>query len=983
MLVDQLKIQRFRGISDTLSLDLSSPLTLIYAPNGTGKTSICDAVEWLLCGGIGRLSSLDKNDVRCRFGDNDLETAIEATIPHNDNPFSIKRVLSDAGTTLFWKDQNSDYTKANDQELLRRFVTALPPTGNSNRAKIDWVRSTRFLESDSLSLLIDSDRESNDTRKLIFSNLFGVAEYQKAESNLNKILNKLPAASTIVREKKKIRAKITEYKDSIKKITAEQTEPYHDHISSLLDSIAKHLDEKKDEYDNLQEYHKHLEISFIQNNESLNEQKSALLYIKENLNTYTENTSRSEELTKNIKAGDDTLKTLTESYNKKKQELETKQNTAARQEKLLIEIAETMQELKTEKTVCKQLYQSYLAPSLDIGEHENRADKIAEYVVSAEQKAFSLQEKITLVEECIEQLPSWIKKRERIKGINIEIEALESRKPKANEEKPLVERISEIKAQINTLQASREKTLGELELLLSSGKRYVELHTEDTECPLCAHPYESNQVLQEKINTRFSRLSEKSKEEATLASRHEELTKQLHHENQLLTQSQELTNQKVQLLGDLQEVESVFIQAGLAKEALSKAEDVAEKFEDIRKQHQSELKVTTDNLSPYKSAHEAVKRLEEKLIRIEFLISTWHEKLGKDGLKPLNIDDLDKAITELELLLEDQAKPQKKLQEERKSAIVKLSQELKELEDNKNKKSAENSALKEKLNTITNALKDFTRKWAVISNARHVDNLEIEKSASAIDKKNRSINEAKLLFEKTEEYFTKIREHEKKESECKLHQKEIQSAKEELQEWINQEDARKVIEKEINSIQEEIRRFISKEIAPLSSIISTLYLRAQGNRFISSIAAEPTKDGLLNWIAELDENGEAFDKMQALSQGQRQDLALAIFLARARSLGGTFFMDEPLAHLDDLNRVALLDMLRIIVSEKDTPVPLRLVLTTASNNLLRHLREKFSLVDDREGNPALRIYKMNGNPKVGLDIEVPELVHSPNRLLTA
>jgi DNA repair protein SbcC/Rad50 len=119
-----------------------------------------------------------------------------------------------------------------------------------------------------------------------------------------------------------------------------------------------------------------------------------------------------------------------------------------------------------------------------------------------------------------------------------------------------------------------------------------------------------------------------------------------------------------------------------------------------------------------------------------------------------------------------------------------------------------------------------------------------------------------------------------------------------------------------------------------------------------------------------------------LSQGQRQDLALAIFLARARSLGGTFFLDEPLAHLDDLNRIALLDTLRIIVSEKRHPVPLRLVLTTANNNLLRHLREKFSLVESSEGNPALRIYKMSGNPKIGLDVNLsPELVHSPNRLL--
>jgi len=46
MLIDKLNIQKFRGISSSLSLNLSAPLTVIYAPNGTGKTSICDALEW-------------------------------------------------------------------------------------------------------------------------------------------------------------------------------------------------------------------------------------------------------------------------------------------------------------------------------------------------------------------------------------------------------------------------------------------------------------------------------------------------------------------------------------------------------------------------------------------------------------------------------------------------------------------------------------------------------------------------------------------------------------------------------------------------------------------------------------------------------------------------------------------------------------------------------------------------------------------------
>ncbi|TIP74878.1 MAG: hypothetical protein E5X63_43040 [Mesorhizobium sp.] len=67
-----------------------------------------------------------------------------------------------------------------------------------------------------------------------------------------------------------------------------------------------------------------------------------------------------------------------------------------------------------------------------------------------------------------------------------------------------------------------------------------------------------------------------------------------------------------------------------------------------------------------------------------------------------------------------------------------------------------------------------------------------------------------------------------------------------------------------------------------------------------------------------------------------------MFLARARSLGGTFFLDEPVTHLDDLNRVGQLDIFRATVLESSRS--LNLVITTASKPLARHLIEKFGRV---------------------------------------
>ena len=61
----------------------------------------------------------------------------------------------------------------------------------------------------------------------------------------------------------------------------------------------------------------------------------------------------------------------------------------------------------------------------------------------------------------------------------------------------------------------------------------------------------------------------------------------------------------------------------------------------------------------------------------------------------------------------------------------------------------------------------------------------------------------------------------------------------------------------------------------------------------------------------------------------------------------------------------LLDVFRVIVTE-GAARPLRLIITTASNALVRHFREKFSLLRPNEFGPALRIYRLSGNPRDGV-----------------
>jgi DNA repair protein SbcC/Rad50 len=160
------------------------------------------------------------------------------------------------------------------------------------------------------------------------------------------------------------------------------------------------------------------------------------------------------------------------------------------------------------------------------------------------------------------------------------------------------------------------------------------------------------------------------------------------------------------------------------------------------------------------------------------------------------------------------------------------------------------------------------------------------------------------------------------------------------------------------------KKHVKQQMADFVRVISALFLRMQSNLVYDDIASGDDATPL-SWRAlaeNLSLNPEA-----TFSQGQRQDFALSIFLARARGLGGTFILDEPVAHLDDLNRVALLDVFRTITLER--LASLSFVMTTANKPLVRHLLEKFARVSDsKNAAKSLNLVGIDGNPRTGVRI---------------
>jgi exonuclease SbcC len=158
------------------------------------------------------------------------------------------------------------------------------------------------------------------------------------------------------------------------------------------------------------------------------------------------------------------------------------------------------------------------------------------------------------------------------------------------------------------------------------------------------------------------------------------------------------------------------------------------------------------------------------------------------------------------------------------------------------------------------------------------------------------------------------------------------------------------------------RDHVGQQMQEFVRTVSALFTRMQANLVYDDVGSGEG-DSPLSWRAFAE--NLSLDPEATFSQGQRQDFALSIFLARARGLGGTFVMDEPVAHLDDLNRVALLDVFRAMALESSTNTSF--VMTTAHRPLVRHLVEKFSRMPKHDP-PALKLIEIEGNPRTGLRV---------------
>jgi DNA repair protein SbcC/Rad50 len=965
MLIEKLSIRAFRGIGP-IELDLSRRISVIYAPNGTGKTSLCDSVEWLLTGEVARLrDALGRTDgleFRNVFKPHE-EPHAECTLRVKDNDLRIRRTGS-AKPTLEVREGAGSWRLSSLDEVLSTITPDSLPAASKGVQNVtlrrNWVRAARFLEPETLSVLVDTSK-AHEERDLIFSELLGVGELQKQERDLNRIKSRLKSDAQLSRDlhsaEQEKQLLESEVKASIPASEASQLAYVSNVIAAIREELGLSgpLDTVEREFVHLEHYCATSEQNALHTRELL-----SLLATE----AHTWDSAKLQ------------LSALEANHLTLSSRLSLLQETVARLSK---EAEDIQSEFSRASAAVKRLDQAPLAIleaqlMVTLESWKQAGGMLAEYPDSAQ-----LAESLRLVNERRRAAEETLSKAKRAQ---LSLASWQAAQFRANESRrrldenltdnPAREHNLAISAQalrdsITELETKISALASPLQRLRSIGHEFVEASQNEHACPLCRHDFGSHEALRRAISDAVSMLP------VALSDLH---VRKERHAKELAAQESELTNitatrRKADLLkaqiselnGELELAAQILSGLGVDPKELESAQ-MGSVLENVLAQAEAAV---ADAVA-LERRHDQLNQSFSSLQEFEDLfaaIAVEMASIGFSGHDKLAGVALDEWPTKLALLRSfvngeirtTQAKlaQTSDLMSDRRNRLESSRQELAALSAAHTESAATLSSLKARYES-------FLSRWKYVGGAGEWSMEKADQLKSLLDRKLVAAQSAKRNLQVARTAHLQVLEAERGQKQIELKNARLNRVIQTRKDITQQLTLRNQLDSGIKALARVREYLVAGQIQPLSRAISALYTRVQSNAFIDRIEAS-VADGALRWLARI--GAVELHDTAEMSLGQRQDLAVAIFLARAREMGGSFILDEPLLHLDDLNRIGLLDVLRTLAVER-TAAETRLIITTANMSLIRHLREKFSLVRDDSGRECISLFQLVGDPRASV-----------------
>ncbi len=887
--LDSVSIAGIMGIPGELSLDFTAPLTLIYAPNGTGKTSTWTAVRALMTMGVGR-------EIACQAA-GALSAKVVGQLMIDGENYTATATPGELKLT----NARGRMTGTN---ALARLAPEVNTAGIQTRGGvlrdrlISQIAGCRFLPSESLLYLIDSGEESIELRRRLFADLTGTSALQSE-----------------VRETRRYRAKLSE--ELVGTQRSLQT------IDEQLQAFTVESDPNSSDPSDL--IAQAAALAGIQLPSGLSA-REALSLLRESQSSRMVAFEASHTAHSTWRSIESTYPDLDRDHATASAALKAANGDCARAQQALSS-AQSGPESGLAKRARQQYekFQRGLTRVAALVAAEGRTKLLTSSSVESLRRLlrpFNSEHDIESRLGALQQLDGYrlryreqISERQDVQGKHnklLEELHISSAELQASLNEKMVER-SELSARISRQSDLAASLRASAQSLIATAQSSI--------CPCCSHRWES-------VDTLLAAILEGDRRG---------------HTDPRLTKELEAAEAAI---GQLQ------VQYASVSAAEEQLRQLERRLNDLNGTIERIDRLARDNDVPPTRLLEAADTLEEVLTLRSFL-ALWRtlEALDDLGEELDEAQSIEAALSTLSARGEalktvadqaDQAEADRRLLIEREQSALQSSAEL--------AKQCEEQVVK--LARIRH------ERDAAIEQLRSTDLFRGAQTQAALNEGMATLGKLGSLIKQVAaaiEASAAIVARER----ITANQRAQESRRDRILREV--EHADRLIELLKQMEQQAGKQFFDR----LGPAVGTLFDHMQVNRVFRSVEISAVKESFC--VGGQLDDGVSLDPRSHFSQGQRQDLALSMFLVRAASLGGSFFLDEPLVHLDDMNRTALLDCLRAcILGTASSRRPVRLVVTTANWNIARHLIQKFSGVRHPDSSISLRVIQLSGNVREGV-----------------
>lgn len=985
-----LEISNFRCYCGNYKFDLDADLVILFGPNGFGKTSFFDAIDFVCTGGVARF------DERFKRKTYRLLNALKHLDSSRDDSFVKATTLID-DTKVPLERRMSNRTQAYVKSISKnRTKTLMELTGISEKPPdlrignlVRLFRATHLFGQEYQSLtseLIEHSRLPEDTvsRMLAFQDYVeAINKAKKVSGELKRQIREKESGITFLTNSLKSKkaemeqfvqlAKIVEKPETVSAIGKEIAEKIIREINIPIE-IPKELNQEiVHEWramiagqagsitQNLRVIGK-LEAEFpgfLMHKKKLKEKLLELIQKKKLLGEsnkyYSEKKKKLEESSKkfekmfleerNFSGKKENLNWLLQSkvdYEQLKKQIAKEDKDYRNIQVKLLKLLPKVEKLKSESKIAEQTIGKITA---EIKILENIPKELSDFEKSVDDwmKETSRQKELKIYLQRMEQEIVSVKSELRIKkgGLNVAIITQ-----------------NKLRRHIGNLQQSQS----ELQTLLDN----IERHILSDICPVCGARHKSREELIERL--KFQRGIQPNQIQKALESfenvrvKSDKLKKQVNDLEIKVKQSEQKFEETQKVLLDIKRKIKTYKERAISLDVPIDSEDLMVAIDSKRKKILEQKNVKQQELSKEKSKVKKQREefaifvkhqegLEQNLRTTESRrnqLQSMIDKISRDALAHQVSLALEKEIIQRELsttnsILEEFPKQIEMQQTENQN----LQKEVGNLFENK-------SILESQIQELDKEILDSKRYIEEVERLIKRLNLNLEvdmnqvlilkkgfmEKLSSLDLLLNEITNFEITLDAMQVSTTVARIQQDTENIKKQHQ-DIEKRRDRLSAWLRYFD---VIRKELELLQNQALKEYTEKYGPLSS---TVQRRLRSIYGFGDIGLNPEKGGIAVRVERKGE--ENIVPSDYFSKSQIQIVMLSFFLSATLTQTWSSFapilLDDPVGHFDDLNAYSFVDLIRTLIMEPGREH--QFIVSTCEDRLFRLMRQKFSKINRR------------------------------------